>query len=127
MNRQDFFPDRYEVARCKDPIIDKVAIQRALDGDPSVLDAMTAREREALLEALADLRHDPDIWYRNWVPGKDGQAGTWVHEPVYTLAALWGMDREYLWKRVEYRINRDRKAKWQANKNAEKERAAEAG
>lgn len=101
--RPDFWPTKQQVKACEDPIIDEVAIDRAIAGDASVLDAMTAREREALLYRLAQMYLDGKVT-KQWVarPGATN-GGTWVLEPLNTLADAWGVDAEKLVHRVFYR------------------------
>lgn len=84
------FPEKY------DPVDDKVAINRALSGDRTVLPALTFFERDTVLDLLsARLASEPwDFTMNNW--------HTEPHEAHWldTLAADWGTDGSKLRIRV---------------------------
>lgn len=114
----DYWPSPKQIRDCEDPIIDRVAIERALEGDVKIMPLLTAREREALLEAICDLKGTSG-WYRRWRPIPEHVAGgVWVMEPCWTLAQAWGMDSGDLWGRIQYRLNARAKRRQRAQRQA---------
>jgi hypothetical protein len=86
MNPRNTFPN-------EDGLVDDVAIDRALDGDGTVLDAMNRVERCILLAVLASRYNNQ---FRRY-PGRK----TWPDSsPLVQLAGSYDMSVEYLNERI---------------------------
>lgn len=113
--RDGYFPSYHEVIHDPDPIVDEIAVERAYNGDQAVLDALTAREREALLRKLCSL-WGTDSWVliNVKIPGREGGVTgappLRTIAPVYYAAQRWGMSSAYLNYMVNLRIRKRRKA-----------------
>lgn len=112
----DYFPTYYEVRRCKDPIVDEVALDRAMAGDSEILERLTALERDHLLLRLIDkyygaeqdLNIAPDGWLENsQKPCKIPPIR--VVGELWHLVEAWGMDYYEVRKQMEQRNTRKRR------------------
>lgn len=112
--RNGYFPSYREAMACPDPIVDEVALQRALEGDERVLDALTARERDALLDRLAAY-WGTDRWQHIHIFVHGHKGGFYeappmkVVEPLWRAATNWKMSYAYLRYRVEGKLRREQR------------------
>lgn len=112
--RGKFFPLHLDVLRYEDKYVDTVALDRAMNGDESVLDGMTPVERSALLDRVVEyyLNHGP----HEKLDLRDG--GEWISTTLgmrkappklvigflWRLAEAWGIDYDYLRRQLDHRV-----------------------
>ena len=112
-----YFPTFYEVQRCEDPIVDVVALDRAMAGDRQILEKLTALERDELLLRLVERYADPtDADMINVAPDEwlEISQKPCKHPPIrvidglWQLSLAWGIDYRYLRSKMASRV-RDRR------------------